>query len=167
MILSLALAATSIAYYYVIYLPARDALQDARREDERNEARRQAAARADEERRTQDEREHREAQERSAAELRKFMVEARYKGCLQRVSNNYSAMWDNYCKQNEEQRRKDYQSCITSQNQYMNKEICNNLHGTPLPETNCKLRHQVADDLNSTLEREKNRCFQEFQAGLE
>jgi hypothetical protein len=163
-IVSVALGATSVSYYYVFYLPSRDAALDVQRQAERAAAKaesdRQAAAREA----AQAEKEQREVIERAELERHKANARSRYDICMHQTSVNYSSDWDGYCKRKEELRQQNYRSCLDGAD---GKSFCDRTYGQPLPVHDCTLPSAVADGLNSQFERGKSRCLQEFQSGLE
>jgi len=104
------LGSCSIAYYYLAYLPQRDAQLDLERKQERKKVdaeKRAAAQRAAAEQRAaelraaeQREAEQQAAEQRQAAE--KVAAQLRYLSCLSQASDNYDAMWAGACKRSAE-----------------------------------------------------------------
>ncbi len=164
-IVAIALASASVSYYYLKYLPDRDVAIDTRlaaeRAAQKSAADRQAAGlalQAEADRR-------RQATEREVVERRKATIQARYDACMMQASASYSADWDATCKRRADIRRNDYKKCLT--NGISSKASCDALYSEGFVEKDCSLPSQSADSHNSSLERNKTRCLQEFQAGLE
>jgi hypothetical protein len=162
LIVAVALAATSVSYYYVIYLPGRDAAIEARRASERAAE----IAEADRQQRLAEaERKRRAAEKETIEFVHKAGVQARYERCIANSESLYSVRWDGTCERVEEMRRKNYAQCMS--NPVMGKPFCENTYGESSPSKNCRLPTGLAKDLGADLEQSRNRCFQEFQAGLE
>jgi hypothetical protein len=101
-------------------------------------------------------------QERQADEAAEAQV--RYQACLQRVTENYRALWASSCKTVAEQSVTDYTNCISEKIQ--TKESCNSLYRRHDPSPNCALPHLTAKDINDRAEKARDRCLQESKAGL-
>ncbi len=135
-------ASASVGYYFLVYLPQRDAQFDAQRAQEKEQA--DAAREAQQER---------QAEEAADAQLR-------YQTCLTHATENYNAVWASNCKRVAEQTLADRATCIYS------KEMCNSLYQPRDSSPNCALPGLLAKDLNASLDRARDRCLQESKAGL-
>jgi hypothetical protein len=154
---SVLLASSSVGYYYLVYLPQRDAQLDLEREFER--------ARADAEKRAERERtlsEQREIERRQSAE--KAAAQTRYQTCLRRASNSYSESWATACKRIGEKSLKDHHECIRSG---VARASCDSIHTIRDASPDCTLPRVIATDLEADLEKERNRCLQENRSGLQ
>lgn len=149
-IVALCIGSASISYYYLIYLPQRDAILDARRQLDLKQI---EDAKAREER-------ARVAKERQL-EKDKFEISNRYDLCKLGAATNYSDEWDSNCARLSTAGKKSRADCLkmgTAQN------VCESIHPTR-PEKECSLPKDIAESLERRLEAARQRCFQEFQAG--
>jgi hypothetical protein len=174
-IASLLLASSSVGYYYVLYLPRRDAQLDAERkleialQQERAEAEKLAAQqRAEDEKRAEQERalsQRLALEEQQSAE--KAAAKTRYKECVLRVERIYQATWASNCKSIGDQanfeisRRK--ANCLTVATQ----AECDGLHPFRDTSPNCALPRGTSNDLTASLDKMRDRCLQESRAGLQ
>jgi hypothetical protein len=138
------LASSSIAYYYVVYLPDRDARIDANN----------AAA------------EQRRAEEKAAAEQRhleeQLDAQVRYKECLNNAQEVYSATWAASCKRIAQDDLKEHASCISIG---LTKQQCDAAHNHD-PSPNCALPHATAQSIEASLNKARELCLQASKAGL-
>ncbi len=152
-IISLAVAASAVSYYYVFYLPHRDAMLDAER---LSDEMRQREAEAEQRR-------HADAAQRALAD-QKRQAEARYQTCLRLAEANYHANWDSNCVAKAEVQRKSYEECLTSK--FMQAHECLKTYAA-LPTKDCSLPTELARSLNDRHTSEKDRCLREFQLGVQ
>ena len=158
----------SISYYYLRYLPERDAQieSDRKLEKARAEYSKQAEqARLSAERREADIRlaaEKRDAEEKEAAG--REAIQIRYRNCLRVAQLNYSANWSQACNQISDDATKSYKECIS---QGTVKATCDRLYGGRSASSDCSLPRFRATDINDDLDKAKKRCLEESRAGLQ
>jgi hypothetical protein len=150
-IASALLASFSVGYYYLVYLPRRDAQLDAERAFER--------ARADALQRMFSE--QRASEERQAAE--KAASPVRYQACLSGANNNYEALWAAACKRLGEQSRKEHDDC-TSKN--LGRQFCDVTYAIRDASPKCTLPPEIATDFDADVQKARDRCLQENRSGL-
>jgi hypothetical protein len=163
-------ASASVGYYYLAYLPRRDAQLDLERALERERA--EAERRAERERAEAEKREEQERiiaeQQRQSAE--KAAAQNRYQACLSRASANYDAAWARMCKRYGDMVNSDSAKgiglCVSAGTP---KVECEKRHKESLRDTsaNCTLPKLLSADLNADLEKARDRCLQETRAGLQ
>jgi hypothetical protein len=147
-------AASSVGYYYSVYLPSRDAKLDRERVAERKLA--EQARKADQDR-LEREREA-EGQRRNFERLR---VQANYEACIARTEETYNHTWALNCKDVAEKRRKQRAACN------LGPATCDSMYPVADPGPNCSLPNAIANSLNVTMGQGKDRCLQESKAGLQ
>jgi hypothetical protein len=161
------MVAASAAYYYLVFLPQRDAQLIMERKLERagvEALRREQAARAEaeksaaRERMLSERREEREAAKKAAAQSRHQM-------CLDRAQEGYSASWAVACKRIAVQAAKDYTECTSSMG--LSKEVCDKTYPDRHASSTCGLPHAIKTDLTANLEKARDRCSQENKMGLQ
>jgi hypothetical protein len=166
---SFLLAAGSVAYYFAVYLPGRDARLDheqkvdaakaeyARRADEQA---RRAAQQAQEEQRAaeQDVQEQRRASEKQAAR-------DRYQRCVRSAEYTYSSNWANNCKRLAEDQIKKRADCLRTET--VGKSSCEVIYATRDGSPNCTLPRVIAADLDADHDKAKDRCLRESQLNLQ
>lgn len=150
---SFLLGGFAVSYYFLIYIPERDAALD----DQRRQAIISQQYREDRARKAAEEK---EAAERAAADFRAQNVQARYEECLRNAMTSYSVNWDTSCRAISDQNSKKRASCT------FNKESCDSMYPST-PVKDCSLPQVVAAGWNETLEKARNRCLQESRAGFQ
>ncbi len=149
-------ASASVGYYYVLYLPQRDAQVD---QDRRIEAARADLAKQAELARQAAEKQ--EAEERQADQRQ--AVQARYRTCMSNASKNYEFAWADECKKASEQAKKSRADCFARGS---SKDHCDILSPVRDASPDCQLSGGIGKGLNDQLERTRARCLQESQIGL-
>jgi hypothetical protein len=138
------LGSSSVAYYYVIYLPERDARIDAAK----------AAA------------EQRRAEEKAAAEQRRsedqLNAQAAYESCIRNAQEVYSSTWAPSCKRIAQDDPKEHASCIATG---VTKQTCDAWYSHD-PSPSCALPHATAQNIEAALNKARDRCLQASKAGL-
>ena len=150
-------ASASVGYYYVIYLPERDARLD--------RARSMDAAHADFARQAdiaQRAAEKRESEERQIEE--RAAVQARYRTCMSNIERNYSLSWTDACKKASEKAKKERSDCFAKN---AGKEVCDVISPAQEFSPDCSLSSGIGKGLNDQLEKSRARCLQESQLGLQ
>lgn len=148
---SVLFTSSSVGYYYLLYLPRRDAQLDVERAFER--------ARADALQRMFSE--QRALEERQSAE--KAAALTRYQTCLSEANANYQAVRATACKRLGEQSRKDHDDCISKN---VGKNFCDVTYAIRDASPNCSLPREIATDFDADLEKARDRCLQENRSGL-
>jgi hypothetical protein len=96
--------------------------------------------------------------EKAHAEFARKTAQAAYETCVAQVEENYNAMWASSCKSLAETARSLFgRACGDA-------EPCGKIFDAG---PNCSLPTAVASSNNSELNRGKDRCLQESQAGLQ
>jgi hypothetical protein len=155
---SIMLASASVGYYYVVYLPQRDAQTDRERKLE--------TARAEYSRQTEHARlaaEKRDAEEKEIAA--REAVQARYQGCIRSAESNYSASWATQCRRISDKSAKDYNDCVTKGQ--MSKELCVSMYSGRDASPSCSLPRALGTDISDELDKSRKRCLEESRAGLQ
>jgi hypothetical protein len=170
LVVSALFASSAVGYYYLGYLPERDARlaierrQQAEEEKRAQQERQEAIVRAQQAQemakaRAQQEREDAEVQ-RQASE--KATVQAQYQTCLSYARLDYEANWAGACKRWRALSVEGKLHCNYDAN--TQKTVCD---PKKLPDPNdCALPREKARDFKSDLEKAKDRCLQETRAGL-
>jgi leucyl aminopeptidase (aminopeptidase T) len=161
---SLMVASASVGYYYVVYLPARDAQLD--RERLLDIARSEIARRAEQDRLLSEQKalrerllsEQQEAQERQLSE--RAAAQNRYNACLSSSRADYDANWTAACKRIADRATKARAECDGE------KSFCDKVYPVDTS-PNCALPRVIATDYETTLEKAKDRCLQESKSGLQ
>jgi hypothetical protein len=152
--LALLIGAGCVGYYYAVYLPARDAQLDSERRLEK--------ARAEFARRTAEERaeaEKQAAEERQA--VGRAAAQANYEACIGRAEATYDANWAANCKGLADKSRKNRAACTQTP------ATCDLIYPARDASPNCSLPIDLARSLKADVSREKDRCLQQSQAGLQ
>jgi hypothetical protein len=151
------LASSSVGYYYLVYLPRRDARLDLERATERERA--DAEKRAERERALSEQRaiERRQSAEKAAAQIR-------YDTCLTRAYDMYDASWTAACKRLGEKRLKDHHDCMRNE---LGRTFCDSTYDIREVSPNCALPRVIATELKADLEKGRDRCLQENKSGLQ
>ncbi len=154
---SVLIVSASIAYYYLHYLPQRDAQIDSDRMLERarveysrqaEQVRLSAEKRANEEKQTAD----REAQQ------------ARYEFCVHAAETNYSRQWADQCKRISDKAQKQRADCISKAT---DKASCDMIYPPGDASPNCSLPRVLGTDIDDQLQKSRERCLQESRLGLQ
>jgi len=162
---SVILASLSVGYYYVLYLPHRDAQLDIERKMERARAddllhAEQERVLAEQERARSDQR---ALEQRQLAE--KAAIKLSYDNCLLDAEGDYSNAWAAKCNALREVLAKQHADCIADR--FMTKAICDESHKVPDASASCKLPHTIAVDVQDSWDKARNRCLQESIAGVQ
>jgi hypothetical protein len=149
LIISLLLASGSVAYYYLRYIPDRDARLDAER--------RATEVRVDAERKA----ERREAEaEKAANEQRQAAERATaqqdYARCLVGASDAYRSEWATTCKTVAANIARAEKNCVALG---LSKTMCAARSGGPNPSPNCALPTAVAAPIGAEFNSQKDRCL--------
>lgn len=148
-VVGIAVGSSSIAYYYLIYLPHRDATIDAERKAREIEVKNS---------RLQEERSR--AAEKLRIQNEKDLAINRYELCKIGASTNYNGDWDNTCAQFAEEDAKAQARCK------INNEVSYCIDKFKIrPSKDCTLPQITADRFQKRVDEAKTRCLQEFQAG--
>jgi hypothetical protein len=89
-------------------------------------------------------------------------AQARYHSCVSSVETDYGDSWATACKRVEAQSWSERNDCIA---RAMRWDVCSTItihDGSP----DCALPVSIASELNAGLERRRDRCLQEVNAGL-
>jgi hypothetical protein len=148
---SVLLASSSVGYYYLLYLPRRDAQLDVERAFER--ARADALQRMFSEQRALEER---QSAEKAAAQMR-------YQTCLNGANTNYQAVRAAACKRLGEQSRRDHDDCVSKN---LGKSFCDVTYAIRDASPNCTLPREISTDFDADADKARDRCLQENRAGL-
>jgi hypothetical protein len=150
------LASSSVAYYYAIYLPQRDA---------RIEARTNAEKAAAEQRRLEDE--QRRSEGAAAADQRRIVEKAgaqmRYNQCLRGAQDEYDATWNANCNSKRQKLAENYAYCMSH---LKDQSYCSDLYKSTTASSNCTLPAYIADGLSTDLNKARDRCLQAYKSGL-
>jgi hypothetical protein len=149
-------ASASVGYYYVHYLPQRDAQLDQNRKLEA--ARADLAKQADYARQAA---EKRASEERQTAN--REALQARYRLCVSNVERNYSETWAEECRKVSAKAKKDRADCYARGG--TTKDLCDAINPVKEYSEDCSLPNGKA--INEQLERSRARCLQESQLGLQ
>jgi len=135
-IVAVLFASVSVGYYYLVYLPQRNAQLDAQRIQERPQA--DAAQQAF-----------------PSGEWNMARAEVQYRKCTDDAERNYDARWASSCKRVAEETIADRANCFYS------KEECDSFYKPRDPSPNCALPLMLANDLQFDVEMARDRCRQE------
>ena len=174
-IVSVLMASASVGYYYLVYLPRRDAQLDFQHQLERkgDEAeKRQERARAEAERSALREQVLKELEARQAAE--KAAAQERYQDCLRLARSDYEATWAASCKEFGDIFRKSRNDCIkehkiTAGDMKKSKQECGSWDQSiaEYSSSTCNLPRPRGTDIAASHEKARDRCLQENKAGLQ
>jgi hypothetical protein len=134
------IAGVSIGYYFLVYVPAKDARTQAAASAAAANATAQAAA----------------SQQVAARRA------ANYNSCLASVDTTYHADWNSNCATRSQQREADYNRCLGG---FLSESDCRDQNPF-IPPTDCQLPTTVADSVNAELKDGKDRCLQQAKDGL-
>jgi hypothetical protein len=161
-------AAASVGYYFLLYLPQRDAQLDRERrlDAARIEYSRQAeqarisAEKANEQARAAAEKHDLEARQEVAREA----IQTRYRSCVRNAEINYSSAWAEGCKQQSDRASKAYRNCMKDPNN----SFCDTLYSERANlSLDCSLPRALGTDISESLDKARKRCLDESQAGLQ
>jgi hypothetical protein len=155
---SAVLAAASVGYYHLVYLPARDVQVDVERKLERARA---EYSRLAEQARIADEK--RAAEEKQATD--KEAVQIRYQLCVRSAESFYSNSWTKECKRISDNSAKAHADCIAKAKG--DTSFCDQVYKITDGSPSCSLPRTIATDLGEELEKTRNRCLQESRSGLQ
>ena len=148
--LRLALAAAavligaSVAYHYVVYIPARD-----------------QAHKMDEDSKSSAETE--KLQKKEAANSKAALDRrTNYRICLSSAQINYDSRWADSCKTRSQAAEKNLSDCTSKG---FEEAYCRTSY-PPFPATDCSLPNSVSDDYDAMLQEDKKRCLDEARSGV-
>jgi hypothetical protein len=157
-VVSLLIASSGVAYYYVLYLPGRDARIEQAGASGRLLA--YGQMRAKQERFVV---ERRQADQHQAVERAQASV--RYETCLDSARVRHDAAWAATCKRLAERALRDHADCLTKSN--LSQIYCDAAYRTRDGSANCTLPVEEATDLDGGLNAARNRCVRERNAALQ
>jgi hypothetical protein len=157
-IASLLLASSSVAYYYAIYLPQRDAEQD--RESGLQKLQTYGQKRADQE---QSAAQRRETEQRQAEA--KEGAGIRYENCVDGARINHDTSWAASCKRLADKAAQDHSDCLSVPN--LPQGYCDAAYGTRDPSAHCTLPVEIVADLDGALNSARKACLQERNAAMQ
>jgi hypothetical protein len=150
-IASVLFASSSAGYYYLSYLPRRDARFEPERALEQLLMEQQAS--------------EQRALEQQAAEQRQLLENAdRYQACLSRASQSYNDSRMAACNRLQEKVIKNHDTCIRSG---FREKVCNLAYVVREPSPNCTLPQAIASNLDDEAEKARDRCLKESRLGLQ
>jgi hypothetical protein len=156
-IASLLIAATGVAYYYVLYLPGRDARFEQQRASQQllaygqvRAAQEYAAA------------ERQQADRRQAVE--KAQAGTRYQTCLEAARVRHGAAWATACRRLAEQAVHERADCLAKSN--LSQVYCDAAYRMRDGSATCTLPVEAAADLDGDLNIARNRCLRDREAAL-
>jgi len=163
-VVSVLLASSSVGYYYLVYLPQRDAQFEPQRMLERFRA--AAEKRAEQELLLFEQKVSKQrAVEQKAVEERQALEKAnRYEACLSRATDVYNTSRLAACNRPREKIIKDQDDCVQLG---FSRKVCAMAHIVPEASPNCTLPRTVTLALDADVEKARNRCLQEDRAGLQ
>jgi hypothetical protein len=161
-VMSLLFASSSVGYYYLSYLPHRDArfepeqaLQQLRAVAQRRAEREQLLL----EQRVSEQR----ALEQQAAEQRQSQEKADCcQACLTHVTDSYNESRIAACNRLQARIIKNHDSCIRSG---FREKVCNLAYVAHEPSSNCQLPRVIANNLDTEAEKARDRCLEENRVG--
>jgi hypothetical protein len=155
---SVLLASSGAGYYYLVYLPKRDAEFQPQRVLERFRA--ATIKRAEQELLLFEQNvSEQRAAEQKAIEQRQALEKAdRYKACLSRATDRYNASRLAACNRPREKIIKDQDDCVKLG---FSRDVCAMAHVVPDASPNCRLPRTVALALDAEVEIARDRCLEE------
>lgn len=155
---SLLIAASGVAYYYVLYLPGRDARLEQEHASEQLMAYGQMRAQ-----------EVRSAVERQQADqhqaVERAQASVRFQTCLEAARARHDAAWATACKHLAEQAVREHAGCLTKSN--LSQVYCDAAYRMRDGSADCTLPVEAATDLDGELNAARNRCLRERNAALQ
>jgi len=171
-IVGILLAGSGIFYHYVIYLPDLEQRKVERDRADREEAARHAEIeRIEAVKRTALERqaallaEQQRLEPARRAEITEHEAAMRninrktYYDCLNSMRKSYEGDWANACKTQAKIHSAQLKNCLETRG--MGETFCHSIYGDADPSPNCALRSSIADDINKSHDKEKQRCLAE------
>jgi hypothetical protein len=149
-IVAVTATSSALSYYYIIYLPRRDAQMEAVRQTEMRVA----------EEKARQEIERAAALERAARHQHEWANE-RYRLCLSTAERSYSLIWDAECERQSIRQNQQIASCISEQ-----RFGCQSLFDKKIPAQDCALPKELADQYNTRLKEERDHCMQEYRDAI-
>jgi len=134
------IAGVSVGYYFLVYVPAKDARAQA--------AATAAAANA--------------TAQQAASQQVATRRSANYNTCLAAADTAYHADWNSNCSTRSTQREADFNRCVGG---FLSESDCRD-QNPYIPPTDCQLPTVVADSINGELRDAKDRCLQQAKDGL-
>jgi hypothetical protein len=161
---SVLFASSSVGYYYLSYLPHRDARFEPARALEQLRAAAQKRAEREQLLLEQQASEQR-ALEQQAAEQRQSQEKAdRYQACLSHVTDDYNELRIAACNRLQEKVIKNHDSCIRTG---FREKVCDLAYVVRKPSPNCPLPPSIASNLDVDAEKARDRCLEENRLGLQ
>jgi hypothetical protein len=160
---SVLFASSSAGYYYLVYLPHRDAQFEPERVLERLRAAAQKRAEQEQLLFEQQASEQRAAEQQALEERQALEKADRYQACLSRATENYNASRLTACNRPQEKIIKDHDDCIKLG---FTKKVCDMAHVVREASPNCSLPRAVALALDADVEKARDRCLEEDGLGL-
>lgn len=154
---SVLIASASISYYYLRYLPERDAQIE--RDQKLEKARAEYARQAELSRLAAEKKA--DAEKQSAA---RDAIQGRYQACLAAAETNYSLAWSGQCKHVADTAQKSRSDCLSKTTE---KSTCDLIYPKVDFNPDCSLNRVSGNDLNDQLQRSRERCLQESRLGLQ
>jgi len=155
-------ASSSVGYYYLSYLPRRDARFEPERALEQLRTAAQKRAEREQSLLQQQVSEQR-ALEQQAAEQRQLREKAdRYQACLRHVTDSYNESRIAACNRLQEKVIKDHDNCIRLG---FRKKVCDLAHVVREPSPDCSLPPGIASNLDTDAQKARDRCLEENGAG--
>lgn len=138
------IAGVSIGYYFLVYVPAKDARTQAAASAAAANATAQASAQS------------------AASQQTASRRAANYNSCLATADASYHADWNSNCATRSQQREADYNRCAGG---FLSESDCRETNPY-IPTVDCQLPSALADSLNGELRDAKDRCLQQAKDGL-
>jgi hypothetical protein len=161
-IASVLFASSSVGYYYLSYLPRRDAQFEPQRALEQLRATAQKRAEQEQLLLQQQVAEQR-ALEQQAEEQRQLREKAeRYQVCLRQVTDSYNESRIAACNRLQQKVVKDRDNCIRLG---FRKKVCDQAHVVREPSPDCPLPPAIASNLDTDAQKARDRCLEEHGAG--
>jgi hypothetical protein len=154
---SVLIASASVAYYYLYYLPQRDAQVDSDRKLERA---RIEYSRQAEQARLSAEKQANDAKQNADREA----VQNRYQICVQTAEDVYNVSWADQCKRIADKALKQRTDCLAKAT---DKTYCDSVYPPKDATPNCGLPRALGNDLDDQLQKSRERCLQESRLGLQ
>jgi hypothetical protein len=155
-IASVLLASSSVGYYYLVYLPQRDAQIEPERALERLRAAAEKRAKQEQLLVEQQASERRAAEQKAIEEQQKVERAARYQACLSRATDDYNAARLAACNRPQQKIIKDRDDCVKLG---FPKNVCDMAHVVHEASPDCKLPRSVASALDADAEKARDHCL--------
>jgi hypothetical protein len=155
---SVLLASSGAGYYYLVYLPQRDAQFQPQRMTERFRA--ATIKRAEQELLLFEQKvsEQRAAEQRAIEQRQALEKVDRYQACLSRATDSYNASRLAACNRPREKIIKDQDDCVKLG---FSRDVCAMAHVVPEASPNCRLPRTVALALDAEAEIARDRCLED------